>query len=61
MLKGIWWQMKLSEIFLGEVKIDALRGGGSNTSKRDINILFSRRPIVKASIGYHKCKIISQC
>ena len=26
-LKGIWLQMKFGEIFLGDVKIDALKGG----------------------------------
>ena len=28
MLKGIWLQMKFGEMFLGEVKIKALKGGG---------------------------------
>ena len=28
MLKGIWLQMKFYEIFWGEVKVDALKGGG---------------------------------
>ena len=33
MLKGIWLQMKFGEIFWGNVKIDALKGGG-DASKR---------------------------
>ena len=40
--------MEFDERFWGDVKIDAFKGG-DNTSKREINILFSRRPIVKDS------------
>ena len=51
-LKGIWWQMKFGEIFWGEVKIDALKGGG-DASKRETIILFFRCQIVKATSGYY--------
>ena len=50
MLKGIKLQMKFDEIFRGEVKFDALKGGG-DTSKREMILLFSRRQIVKATSG----------
>ena len=43
--------MKFGEIFWGEVKIDVLKGRGG-ISKREINILFSRRQIVKATSSY---------
>ena len=45
--------MKFGEIFLGEVKIDALKGGGGAIKKEPI-ILFSRRQIVKSTGGYYK-------
>ena len=52
MLKGIWLQTKFCDIFLGDVKINALKGGGG-ASKYEMIILFSRCQIVKATGGYH--------
>ena len=40
-LNGIWWQMKLGEIYWGEVKIDALKGGGVRKQKGNDYIIFS--------------------
>ena len=40
--------MKFGEIFWGEVKIDALKGGGG-ASNRETIILFSHCQIVKAT------------
>ena len=48
--------MKFGEIFWGEVKIDALKGGG-DASKKETIILFSRSQIVKATSVYYKRKI----
>ena len=45
--------MKFSEIFWGDVKIDALKGKG-DASKREMIILCSRCQIVKATGGYYK-------
>ena len=41
MLKGIWLQIKFGEIFWGEVKIDALKGGGGYKQKGNDYIIFS--------------------
>ena len=51
MLKGICLQIKLGEIFWGEVKIDALNGGG-DACIREMIILFYRRQIAKVICGY---------
>ena len=59
MFKGIWLQLKCGEIFWVEVKIDALKGEGAKGN--DYNIFSpsnnSRHQIIKATIGYYKCKI----
>ena len=39
---GILLQMKFDEIFWGEVKIDALKGGGGYTQKVNDNTIFSQ-------------------
>ena len=50
--------MRFREICLGNVKIDATKGGGEYKHKGNdyTIILFSRSPIVKATSGYYKCK-----
>ena len=47
---------EIGEIFLDDVKIDALKVEG-DTSKREMIVLFSCRQIVNATIDYYKCKI----
>ena len=48
--------MKFCEIFWGEVKIDVLKGGGGYKQKGN-HFTISRCQKVKATIGYHRCKI----
>ena len=38
---NIWLQMKFNDIFWGEVKIDALKGGEEYKQKRNENTIFS--------------------
>ena len=41
MLKGIWLQMKFGDIFWGEVKINALKGGGGYKQMGNDNAILS--------------------
>ena len=41
LLKGIWLQMKFGEIFFGDVKIDALKGGRGYKQKGNDYTIFS--------------------
>mgnify|MGYP003692199925 CR=1 FL=1 len=42
LLKEIWLQMKFGEIFCGEVKIDALKGGGGCKQKGNNHTIFAQ-------------------
>ena len=56
MLKEIWLQMNLLKYFRERWSLMYQKREG-NTRKREMIILFSLRPIVKATSGYYICKI----
>ena len=56
MLKDMWLQMKFGENFWVSWKLMHQKGEG-DTILREMIILFSHHPIVRATSGYYKCQI----